>query len=356
MRCERNAFGRQLRSFEADLELAGLDARSTRCSSARRGSPRHGPGVEVLAEVDGHPSRRARDNVVVVAFHPELAGETSACTRRSLEVRARARRRARDGPCSRSRPAARRSAAGSPGRRPWCRSRDRRLPPNGWRPTIAPVIGAVDVEVADRRAARRRAPRCAGCGEQPAGQREGQLVDAVAGVVDVADALDGQQRAEDLLAAARASRRAGRRPRAAGEPARGRDAVAVGGEPSGSARELGVALDALLRRRARSRAARRCRTRRPGRPGARRPRRRAARSARRRSPRARARARRRCTSGRRRRSRWHDRGHGVVEVGVGVDDHAVLAAHLGDDALEVAAAAARRRRCAGCPARPGRCR
>ena len=36
----------------------------------------------------------------------------------------------------------------------------------------------------------------------------------------------------------------------------------------------------------------------------------------------------------------HDRGHGVVEVGVGVDEHAVLAAHLGDHALEVALAVA----------------
>ncbi len=40
----------------------------------------------------------------------------------------------------------------------------------------------------------------------------------------------------------------------------------------------------------------------------------------------------------------HDRRHDVVEVGVGVDDHAVLAAHLGHDALEVALAGRARRR------------
>ena len=42
-----------------------------------------------------------------------------------------------------------------------------------------------------------------------------------------------------------------------------------------------------------------------------------------------------------------ERGDGLVEVGVGVDDDAVLAAHLGDHALEVALAVGRpRRRCA----------
>ncbi len=74
---ERNAFGRQLRSFEADLELEGID-----------GAPVHGvfirapwvvqagDDVEVLAAVDGHPVAVRQGNVVAVAFHPELAGET----------------------------------------------------------------------------------------------------------------------------------------------------------------------------------------------------------------------------------------------------------------------------------------
>ena len=53
-------------------------ARCTRCSSARRGSAEHGDGVEVLAEVDGHPVAVRQGNVLAVAFHPELAGETPA--------------------------------------------------------------------------------------------------------------------------------------------------------------------------------------------------------------------------------------------------------------------------------------
>ena len=36
----------------------------------------HGPGVEVLGSVDGHPVAVRQGNVIAVAFHPELAGET----------------------------------------------------------------------------------------------------------------------------------------------------------------------------------------------------------------------------------------------------------------------------------------
>ncbi|MHB1570382.1 MAG: pyridoxal 5'-phosphate synthase glutaminase subunit PdxT [Solirubrobacteraceae bacterium] len=74
---ERNAFGRQLRSFEADLEIDGVN-----------GGPLHaifirapwvaetGADVKVLATVDGHPVAVAQGNVVAVSFHPELNGET----------------------------------------------------------------------------------------------------------------------------------------------------------------------------------------------------------------------------------------------------------------------------------------
>ena len=58
--CERNAFGRQVRSFEADLEIAGFDGAPVRAVFIR--APwidEHGDGVEVLAEVDGHVGRRA---------------------------------------------------------------------------------------------------------------------------------------------------------------------------------------------------------------------------------------------------------------------------------------------------------
>jgi pyridoxal 5'-phosphate synthase pdxT subunit len=72
----RNAFGRQLHSFEADLKVTGVT-----------GGPVHavfirapwvagiGPDVEVLAEVEGHPVAVRQGNVIAVSFHPELTGE-----------------------------------------------------------------------------------------------------------------------------------------------------------------------------------------------------------------------------------------------------------------------------------------
>ena len=77
IRSERNAFGRQLRSFEADLELAGVAGGPLHGVFIR--APwvaEHGDAVEVLAEVDGHPVAVRQGNVIAVAFHPELAGET----------------------------------------------------------------------------------------------------------------------------------------------------------------------------------------------------------------------------------------------------------------------------------------
>jgi 5'-phosphate synthase pdxT subunit len=89
VRCERNAFGRQIRSFETDLDVDGervhaLFIRAPWVAEA-------GPGVEVLAEVDGHPIAVRQDNVVAVAFHPELAGETSLHRALLEDVRRRAR-------------------------------------------------------------------------------------------------------------------------------------------------------------------------------------------------------------------------------------------------------------------------
>lgn len=75
-RCERNAFGRQVRSFEADLELAGVAGGPLRAVFIR--APwlaEHGPGVRVLASVDGHPVAARQDNMLVISFHPEIAGE-----------------------------------------------------------------------------------------------------------------------------------------------------------------------------------------------------------------------------------------------------------------------------------------
>jgi 5'-phosphate synthase pdxT subunit len=73
----RNAFGRQPHSFEADVELAGVDGGPLRAVFIR--APwvaEHGDGVEVLASVDGHPVAVRQGNMIAVAFHPELAGET----------------------------------------------------------------------------------------------------------------------------------------------------------------------------------------------------------------------------------------------------------------------------------------
>jgi pyridoxal 5'-phosphate synthase pdxT subunit len=76
IRAERNAFGRQVRSFEADLDIAGVDGGPVRAVFIR--APwiaEAGEGVEVLAAVDGHPVAAREGRILVVAFHPELSGE-----------------------------------------------------------------------------------------------------------------------------------------------------------------------------------------------------------------------------------------------------------------------------------------
>jgi 5'-phosphate synthase pdxT subunit len=70
----RNAFGRQLASFEADLEVSGLGPEPVRAVFIRAPWIEDaGPGVDVLAEVDGHPVAVREGRIVLVAFHPELA-------------------------------------------------------------------------------------------------------------------------------------------------------------------------------------------------------------------------------------------------------------------------------------------
>ena len=54
MTVRRNAFGRQVDSFEGDIDFTGLDGPCTRCSSGRRGSSASDPDVEVLARAAGH--------------------------------------------------------------------------------------------------------------------------------------------------------------------------------------------------------------------------------------------------------------------------------------------------------------
>jgi 5'-phosphate synthase pdxT subunit len=73
----RNAFGRQLQSFESDLELRGFGANGVVRAIFIRAPwvEETGEGVEVLAEVEGHPVAVREGNVLAVAFHPELSGE-----------------------------------------------------------------------------------------------------------------------------------------------------------------------------------------------------------------------------------------------------------------------------------------
>jgi pyridoxal 5'-phosphate synthase pdxT subunit len=73
VRTRRNAFGRQLHSFEAEVDFEGapLTAVFIRAPWVEE----HGDGVEVLAQVDGHPVAVRQGNILAVAFHPELTDE-----------------------------------------------------------------------------------------------------------------------------------------------------------------------------------------------------------------------------------------------------------------------------------------
>ena len=74
---KRNAFGRQRQSFEADLDVKGFNGGPVRAVFIRAPWVEEtGEGVEVLAEIDGHPVAVREGNIVAVAFHPEIAGES----------------------------------------------------------------------------------------------------------------------------------------------------------------------------------------------------------------------------------------------------------------------------------------
>ena len=74
VRARRNAFGRQVSSFETDVAVKGAGA--MRAVFIRAPWVEEvGEGVEVLAEVDGHPVAVRQGNVLAVAFHPELTGD-----------------------------------------------------------------------------------------------------------------------------------------------------------------------------------------------------------------------------------------------------------------------------------------
>ena len=73
---DRNAYGRQVASFEADLSVTG-DIEPLRGVFIRAPRVREvGPGVEVLAELDGEPVLLREGRVIVASFHPELTDDT----------------------------------------------------------------------------------------------------------------------------------------------------------------------------------------------------------------------------------------------------------------------------------------
>jgi 5'-phosphate synthase pdxT subunit len=95
---ERNAFGRQVHSFEEELTFPDLEGGPVRAVFIRAPWIREaGPTVEILASVDGHGVAARQGELLVLSFHPELGGDRRL-HERFLE---RVRSRARGGACSR---------------------------------------------------------------------------------------------------------------------------------------------------------------------------------------------------------------------------------------------------------------
>lgn len=85
----RNAFGRQVRSFEADLDFPDIDGPPVRAVFIR--APwidDAGPAVDILSAVDGHPVAARQGPLFVIAFHPELGDDTRLHARFLDDVRA----------------------------------------------------------------------------------------------------------------------------------------------------------------------------------------------------------------------------------------------------------------------------
>lgn len=76
VRVRRNAFGPQVASFEAEVDVKGVDGGPV--SGAFIRAPwisQAGPEVDVLAEIDGRPIAARQGNLLALAFHPELTGD-----------------------------------------------------------------------------------------------------------------------------------------------------------------------------------------------------------------------------------------------------------------------------------------
>jgi 5'-phosphate synthase pdxT subunit len=76
MRAERNAFGRQIRSFEADVAVRAMQGPPVRGVFIR--APwiaEHGPQVQILGEVEGRAVAARQDRLLAVSFHSELTDD-----------------------------------------------------------------------------------------------------------------------------------------------------------------------------------------------------------------------------------------------------------------------------------------
>jgi 5'-phosphate synthase pdxT subunit len=75
LRVRRNGFGRQIDSFEVDLDVRGFDGPYPAVFIRAPIVEEAGPGVEVLASVDDRPVLCRQGRTLVAAFHPELSGD-----------------------------------------------------------------------------------------------------------------------------------------------------------------------------------------------------------------------------------------------------------------------------------------
>ena len=72
----RNAYGRQVDSFEADVDVDGID-HPARCVHPRPVDRGRGSDVDVLSSYEDRPVVLQQGNLLAASFHPELVGETA---------------------------------------------------------------------------------------------------------------------------------------------------------------------------------------------------------------------------------------------------------------------------------------
>lgn len=75
MKVKRNAFGRQVDSFEAELQVKGMDAPFPAVFIRAPFVEAAGPDVEILATYDGNIVAARQGHILATAFHPELTGD-----------------------------------------------------------------------------------------------------------------------------------------------------------------------------------------------------------------------------------------------------------------------------------------